>query len=298
MKERFTELLDGIFLLKTPFPPVWSGCILVKGEEPCLIDSGASDDVVTDVILPALNAEGMDLRNISWLLHTHCHGDHIGGHGKIRELYPEIRIAAIEQGREAIANPVAVAKRIRTRYPLNSPLPQCYLKGVEPDRILKDGEHLTDRLSVIHCPGHDSDCVSWFDSKTRTLICGDSLQGNGTITQGIAFYQDLNAYRSTLNRLEHLDPDNILAGHDYDGFGFFIEGKERTGEALDACLKVTYAYQDFIDRMIEQGITDTETIAAELINSVGCGMPAKLFLAMHSVDEHIKLYYEQRKGRQ
>ena len=52
--EHFREVQDGIFLLKSPFPPVWSGVTLVRGEELCLIDSGASADVVDGVIRPAL----------------------------------------------------------------------------------------------------------------------------------------------------------------------------------------------------------------------------------------------------
>ena len=48
--EHFREVQDGIFLLKSPFPPVWSGVTLVRGEELCLIDSGASADVVLSLI--------------------------------------------------------------------------------------------------------------------------------------------------------------------------------------------------------------------------------------------------------
>ena len=56
--EHFREVQDGIFLLRSPFPPVWSGVTLVRGEELCLIDSGASADVVDGVIRPALASLG------------------------------------------------------------------------------------------------------------------------------------------------------------------------------------------------------------------------------------------------
>ena len=188
--EHFREVQDGIFLLKSPFPPVWSGVTLVRGEELCLIDSGASADVADGVIRPALAELGLGLGDIDWLVSTHCHGDHIGGHARIKELAPQIRTACIEQAAPALRDPAANAVRIRTKYPRFSPPPQCYLRGVEPDRILRDGEALGDRLTVLHTPGHDGDCVCWYDRKTKTAVTGDSLQANGTVTQGIAFYQD------------------------------------------------------------------------------------------------------------
>ncbi len=285
--EHFTEVVDGIYLLKTPFSSIWSGCVLVKGEEPCLIDSGANDDIVVNVILPALRTEGLALSDISWLLHTHSHGDHIGGHAKIKELQPQIRIATIEQGQEALNKPAAVAKRIRSQYPKNSPKPQLYLRGVEADRILKDGERLTDRLSVIYTPGHDSDCVAWVDDKTHAVICGDSLQGNGTVTQGIAFYQYLRDYQASLAKIRALKPQDLLMGHDYDVLGYLVQGADKAAGALDACMEITMGYQSLVDKMIEQGITDTATIATSLVNEKGCGTPAALFLAMYSADEHI-----------
>ena len=213
--EHFREVQDGIFLLKSPFPPVWSGVTLVRGEELCLIDSGASADVVDGVIRPALAELGLGLGDIDWLVSTHCHGDHIGGHARIKELAPQIRTACIEQAAPALRDPAANAVRIRTKYPRFSPPPQCYLRGVEPDRVLRDGEALGDRLTVLHTPGHDGDCVCWYDRKTKTAVTGDSLQANGTVTQGIAFYQDLDAYLGSVAKLRTCDVENIIAGHDY-----------------------------------------------------------------------------------
>lgn len=121
--EHFREVQDGIFLLKSPFPPVWSGVTLVRGEELCLIDSGASADVVDGVIRPALAELGLGLGDIDWLVSTHCHGDHIGGHARIKELAPQIRTACIEQAAPALRDPAANAVRIRTKYPRFSPPP-------------------------------------------------------------------------------------------------------------------------------------------------------------------------------
>ena len=70
--EHFREVQDGIFLLKSPFPPVWSGVTLVRGEELCLIDSGASADVADGVIRPALAELGLGLGDIDCIIRTAC----------------------------------------------------------------------------------------------------------------------------------------------------------------------------------------------------------------------------------
>lgn len=95
-------------------------------------------------------------------------------------------------------NPVPYAIETRTKFPSHSPAPQSYLQGVPVDRILEDGEVIAGRLQVIHTPGHDDDCVCWYDIPTGTLITGDSLQGNGTPAQGIGFYKDLESHANSL----------------------------------------------------------------------------------------------------
>lgn len=236
----------------------------------------------------ALAELGLGLGDIDWLVSTHCHGDHIGGHARIKELAPQIRTACIEQAAPALRDPAANAVRIRTKYPRFSPPPQCYLRGVEPDRVLRDGEALGDRLTVLHTPGHDGDCVCWYDRKTKTAVTGDSLQANGTVTQGIAFYQDLDAYLGSVAKLRTCDVENIIAGHDYAGMGYNIEGAENVRRVLDLCAAYTEQYQRFVDEALSCGLTDTSVMAAQMITQLGCGMPQKLFLAMYTTDEHIR----------
>ena len=74
----FEEVLPDIYLLKVPFGPVWTGIILVKGEKNILIDSSHLEP--EKYLIPALADLGIKPGDISWLLNTHVHGDHIGGH--------------------------------------------------------------------------------------------------------------------------------------------------------------------------------------------------------------------------
>ena len=284
--ERFEKIAEGVYLLKVPFGPVWTGVVLVQGEENYLIDSSATAEDVDNYVVPALKELGLEPGDIQWLLNTHCHGDHIGGHRRIREL-GQMKVAAFELAAPKVSDPVPYAIRIRTRFPEYSPAPQSQLKGVTVDKVLSDGEMLGDRLQVIHTPGHDDDCVCWYDVPTRTLITGDSLQANGTICQGIGFYQDLLGYRRALLRLLGMEIETILCGHDYDGIGWQITGRYQVKAALNKCLAYLEQYHTFIAKRYRAGVTDPAAIAVELIDTLGCGRPDKLFMALYTVEQHL-----------
>lgn len=284
----FEEVLPDTFLLKVPFGPVWTGIILVKGGKNVLIDSSHLEP--EKYLLPALEAIGMKISDIDWLLNTHVHGDHIGGHHALVSKYG-LRTATLKSAADALRDPVKVAIRVRTRFPKNSPAPQAYLKGVEPDRLLEEGELLDGRFYAMATPGHDDDCLTWVDTATGTAFMGDSLQANGTPTQGVGFYRDLCAYRGTLVKLSATKFENIVCGHDYAGIGCVVKG----GDAVSAALKYSAERVEIYDRKIKEYVAsgvpvedEPVTIARKLIGEVGCGMPDSLFLALHTVSEHLK----------
>ncbi len=285
---QFEEVLPGTFLLKVPFGPVWTGIILVKGEKNILIDSSHLEP--EKYLIPALENLGLSLSGIDWLLNTHVHGDHIGGHYSLVSRYG-LRTATLRNSADALRDPVKVAIRVRTRFPKNSPPPQSYLKGVEPDRLLDEGELLEGRFYALYTPGHDDDCLTWVDSRTGTAFTGDSLQANGTPTQGIGFYRDLAAYRNTLDKLSVAGLQNIVCAHEYDGIGCVIKGAENVSRAIRYSAECVELYDRKLKEYVAAGVPVEEepvSLALKLIGEVGCGMPDALFLALHTVSEHLK----------
>lgn len=283
----FEKIQQDIYLLKVPFSGLWTGVVLVRGEENCLIDSGAKDTDVDGYILPALEKLGMHISDIHWLLNTHSHGDHIGGHARLTEL-ANVKVAAHLASAPKVTCPVPYAIETRTKFPQHSPAPQCYLQGVPVDRILLDGDIIAGRLQVIHTPGHDDDCVCWYDIVTKTLITGDSLQANGTPAQGVGFYKDLEAYMASLARLQELPIEYILCGHEYDKIGWDIRGANAVEQALQVCADYPALYEEFIRQHYNADITDPVELAKLLIRQHGCGMPDKLFLALYTVTQHLQ----------
>lgn len=282
----FEKLYPDVYLLKVPFSGLWTGVVLITGEENCLIDSGAKDTDVDQYILPALAELGLDLHAIGWLLNTHSHGDHIGGHARIRNL-TNLKVAAHKSSAPKVTDPVPYAVETRTKFPGYSPVPQVYLQGVPVDRVLEDGEVVAGRLQVIHTPGHDDDCVCWYDIPTGTLITGDSLQGNGTPAQGVGFYKNLDEYLCSLRKLQQIQIDHVICGHDYDEIGWNISGAEAVRSALQCCQAAVERYHDFILQQYQAGVSDPVEVALALIRKYGCAMPDKLFLALYTVTQHL-----------
>lgn len=279
--EKFCEVFPGVYLLKVPFGPVWTGVVLLTGKENILIDTAATDADVDGCILPALQEMGLGIADIHYVVNTHSHGDHIGGNYRMRQL-GDFKIAAYEGTAPKVEDPVPYAIATRTKFPEYSPAPQSFLQGVKVDEVLKDGEILADRLQVLHTPGHDNDCVCWLDLPTGTLITGDSLQGNGTICQGVGFYKSLPDYLYTLDKLEKTDIQNILCGHDYDGIGYISDEPKKV---LAYCRSRVEAYGTFVE---EHKNDEPAKIAEALIETHGCGTPERLFMALYTVTEHIK----------
>lgn len=289
--ETFELVAKNVYLLKIPFGPVWTGVVLLRGEENILVDSSATARDVDSYVLPALRKLGLEIADIHYLVNTHSHGDHIGGHARLRQL-GNFRVVSFAGSKPKLEDPVPYAIATRTRFPANSPAPQSSLQGVPVDLVLQDGDVLADRLQLIHTPGHDDDCVCWLDLPTGTLITGDSLQANGTICQGVGFYKSLPDYLYTLDKLCALQPQNILCGHDYEGIGYYIEGEADVRKALAYCRERVTAYDAFI--CSKKGL-DSVQIATELIRELGCGMPEHLFMALYTVTQHLS-YYKNKES--
>ena len=93
--EKFEQIAQDIFLLKVPFGQVWTGVTLIMGEEILMIDSGPSEADMDTYVIPALAELGLAPGDIQWLLNTHSHADHIGGHHRLCQVFSP-RVAAFE----------------------------------------------------------------------------------------------------------------------------------------------------------------------------------------------------------
>lgn len=275
----FEEKADDLYLLKIPFAGIWTGVYLIRRDRNILIDSGLDAEGVDSVILPALRELDLDIKDIDLLLCTHTHGDHIGGHARLKQL-GVAKIGVYSAGADKIRDPLKYNRLIRSVFPEYSSQSPAVLDGVEPDLVFGDGAEISG-LRLIAAPGHDSDCVCFFDTGTGTLLTGDSVQGNGTITQGCALYMNLPDYEASLNKLQKLDVRQVITGHPFLPWnGECIQRKK----AFTDCLELLKKYDTFLNENAGMPLPE---LSAGLIRHLNGNVPEKLFLAMYTVREHL-----------
>lgn len=283
----FEKKFDSVYYLECPYGGCFTGITLIKGKKNYIIDSAGSKECITDILIPALNALDLEITDIDYLLNTHTHADHIGGHETIKALSPSTTVITYRKSEDKVRDPLKYNRMIREVFPKHSPQPNSALRGVEPDLIIDDGYVLLDELMFISCEGHDDDSGAWLHIPSGTLICGDSLQLNGTSVQGIALYMDLISYKNTIKKLRTLKLKNLIAGHDYIPLGAYAAGEEAVDAYLRTCEEYVEEYHRYIRIAYSKGMSAPE-IAKALIHHVGAKEPQYLFLPLYTVTEHLK----------
>lgn len=283
----FVSVADGVYLLREPFGGTTTGIVLLCGREKILIDAGGSAALTDSVLVPALAERGLCPTDIDVLACTHTHGDHIGGFARMHQLGVR-KIAVYAGSADKVRDPLRYNIEIRRAFPQNSPPPSQGLTGVDADVLLADGDCICGRLMLIAAPGHDDDAVCFFDRETGALICGDSVQVDGTTVQGCGAYMNLAAYRRSMERLRACGATCAVLGHPFIPVGDLVMGDAAVRDLFDLALEKTYVYRDFVRARLGAGETDTAVIAKDLVDFIGGIQPAHLFLPMYTVREHMK----------
>ena len=147
---------------------------------------------------------------------THCHWDHIGGHG----LFSSIAVHQAERSWLSDAFPLlpgAVKKELTKyscRFPDDFSLDSYSVFHGEPQILLQDGDILdlgNRALTVIHTPGHSPGHCCFYEPDRKLLFSGDLIYC-GCLE---AFYPstDPRAYWESVRRVQALPVDRILPGH-------------------------------------------------------------------------------------
>ncbi len=282
----FEKIIDSVYLLRVPHGGTTTAVVLLTGEKNYLVDASGAASEVDGYVLPALRELSLEFSDIECLVVTHTHADHIAGIPRMRELGLSC-VAAYTRSVPKIIDPLKYNIEIRKAFPKNSPPPSSGLAGDFVDRELFDGDVIDGRIEIIATPGHDDDAVCIYDRKTKTLVCGDSVQHNGTLVQGCALYMYLSDYRSSMKRLLDVGAENVVLGHPFLPHGDVVIGKERVREFFVDALATVDAYGEFVKCEYEKGERDIAIIAERLVRNIGGVIPSHMFLPMYSVREHL-----------
>ena len=98
-------------------------------------------------------------------------------------------------------------------------------------------------------------------------------------------------YQSNQQAAEEVRDMIASAGGNASLIKFDVSDKDEVSAALQYCKGRVELYDCKIKEYVASGISVEEepvAMALKLIGEVGCGMPDQLFLALHTVSEHLK----------
>ncbi len=185
------------------------------GKNLALIDAGVGLD--TGLIEQRIAEHGRRLGSDSLLLLTHGHADHSGGARLLRERYglevaasPE-EAAALRAGDEAAIG-LDIARNAGY-YPAD-----YHLSPTPVDTELSDGDEIElggVTIRVIRTPGHSVGGLSFLCEihGRKTIFVGDLLTFNGYISLQNIPGVDIRQYSRSVLRLEGMDIEMFMPGH-------------------------------------------------------------------------------------
>jgi len=252
------EVFPNIFQIQVPLPHSPLGHLnsyLIRSEEKnLLIDTGLDFPLAFHSLCMGLSEAGVKPEELTEVLLTHFHVDHVGLIPRFKEASEGIKLmihrvevelskfmsGEFEDYRESLetflkANgaPSSIAMNLRRFHPAFF-TPQAYQELSTAGLPLEDGQEISVgnySFQVVWTPGHSPGHICLYEPSLRILISGDHLLP--TITPHVAqFMKDMNPltdYLNSLEKIEKLAVEVVLPGHQE----IFTNHRERIKQLKD-----------------------------------------------------------------
>jgi hydroxyacylglutathione hydrolase len=225
----FDRVHDRIYRLAAPFEGGGlTNMYLVRGAKTALIDTAVLG-APTEYLAPALEAIGLTLGSVDYVLNTHGHMDHLGGNAELKDAGAEISIHSadaertrsndghLERARDGLTL-LGLADKAPAREAM---LLRLLGREVGCDRELEDGDTVDlgpdVKLTVVHTPGHTPGSVCYLWEAAGILITGDSVQVRGSRVGGMPVLEDPSTYPASLRKAESVGAKTLCMGHAFKG---------------------------------------------------------------------------------
>jgi len=199
------EILKDLFFIERGF--LNGNHFVYRSESPVLIDSGyISDFDQTEKLIARL---GVKLPDISLIISTHTHCDHIGGNHRIQQK-SGCDIALHKVGKYFIYSRDDWSTWWRY-YSQEAEFFKC-TRSLEDGEIISLGPHV---FQVLYTPGHASDGIVLYNRREKILISSDTLWQTdmAVMTLRVEGSRALFHMQASLEKIEALDVRMVYPGH-------------------------------------------------------------------------------------
>jgi glyoxylase-like metal-dependent hydrolase (beta-lactamase superfamily II) len=233
------ELFKGINQIKLPLPKVGMDSVnvyIIEGVNGNLmIDTGWNTPEAFNTLAQEMKSSGFAMKDISDIVVTHFHPDHIGLAGKIAELSgAKISFCEIENNLfdSRYLHPDNLVKDM-TDFMRANGVPDWELKMLseasfnvrnfvspfKPDTLLKHGDLIPMEpyeFQVIHTPGHSPGHICLYEHNKKYLFSGDHILAE--IVPNVSYYPQagenpLGDYVNSLDSLKDMEVRFVFPGH-------------------------------------------------------------------------------------
>lgn len=180
-----------------------NGIVMVEGRgfdcnvyvfEDVLVDTGTGANL--DYILGSIEQAGINSDDLSLIVNTHNHYDHVGGNR-----YLDLKVAMHQEDSRALESGddiVTVASMFGES-----------LGKMKVDWKLQEGDKIHD-FEVLHTPGHSRGGICLYDGET--LFSGDTVFADGGFGR-MDLGGSVKDMQESLRRLSELEIKYLLPGH-------------------------------------------------------------------------------------
>lgn len=199
------EILKDLFFIERGY--LNANHFVYRSNSPILIDSGyLADFDETEKMITDL---GVNLSDVSLIISTHSHCDHIGGN-RIIQQRSDCDIALHAVGRHFIDTQDDWSTW--WRYYNQEADFFTVTKSLADGEIIAVGPH---EFQVIYTPGHAADGIVLYNRREKILISSDTLweHDSAVMTLRVEGSRALFDMRKSLEKLESLDVHMVYPGH-------------------------------------------------------------------------------------
>jgi len=203
------EIVDGIHKVEGVTANTY---VITDGEDLTLVDTGMPRNA--GKILNYVHRINHQASNISKILLTHCHIDHVGSAYELRRITnAKLGIHLEDANYLSGKKPVPYSKgALGMLFKAMSPF--FRFKTVEPDMTLRENDKVG-RFTVIHAPGHTPGSICLYDPEKKALFAGDTIKFDGERLSGPPerFTPDMQLAIRSIGKISKLDFNLMLSGH-------------------------------------------------------------------------------------